>query len=230
MHKILSTKKLEASLVREAQTRGIEIIEKEFIDVRPILHNSKRSEFSTVLDTAIPYAAFTSANAVWAVAELLQGRSAGWKLCSLEGKTRSELEEHTSFGKLMLTAPDSGTLSQKIVESGIRQLVFFCGNRRRDELPLALSAAGVELTEVIVYETVQLPVAVDTDLDAVLFFSPSAVQSFFLVNELKKQTVCFAIGDTTAASIASFTNNQIVRSPSASQESMLEALMAHLAV
>jgi uroporphyrinogen-III synthase len=50
------------------------------------------------------------------------------------------------------------------------------------------------------------------------------VQSFFSVNHLKKSTVCFAIGKTTAESIADFTGNKIITSESPSQEMMIASV------
>jgi uroporphyrinogen-III synthase len=63
-HKVLSTKKLDASLVQEAKQNGIEIVEKDFITVRPILNKEKWEEIFRVIESKTQYVAFTSSNAV----------------------------------------------------------------------------------------------------------------------------------------------------------------------
>lgn len=138
-------------------------------------------------------------------------------------KTLAELSEPYAkiIGKVVDTADNAKSLAQTIIQHGVEEIVFFCGNKRRDELPEILKAAGIKVHEVVVYETIETPVVTNDDVDAILFFSPSAVQSFFSVNQLKKNTVCFAIGQTTANSIADFTDNRIVITESPSQEMML---------
>ena len=79
--------------------------------------------------------------------------------------------------------------------------------------------------EIIVYETVETPVTAIENIDGILFFSPSAVNSFFSVNQLNANTVCFAIGNTTAEAIAGFTGNKIITSEYTSQEMMLASLI-----
>ncbi|NJE06735.1 hypothetical protein E3E36_11450 [Thermococcus sp. M36] len=46
-------------------------------------------------------------------------------------------------------------LANSIIEQSIQLVVFFCGNIRRDELPETLAAKGVEVKEVVVYETIE---------------------------------------------------------------------------
>ena len=58
-------------------------------------------------------------------------------------------------------------------------VTFFCGNQRRDTLPDKVRAAGIKVEELVVYETVELPLKVTDHYDAILFYSPSGVRSFF---------------------------------------------------
>jgi uroporphyrinogen-III synthase len=46
--------------------------------------------------------------------------------------------------------------------------------------------------------------------NGILFFSPSAVHSFFKKNKANPDTVFFAIGETTANAISVYTNNKII--------------------
>ena len=88
-----------------------------------------------------------------------------------------------------------------------------------------MKSAGIKVHEVVVYETVETPVIANDDFDGILFFSPSAVQSFFSVNQLKNSDVCFAIGQTTAESIAAFAKNKIFISKTTSQEALLQEVI-----
>jgi uroporphyrinogen-III synthase len=75
--------------------------------------------------------------------------------------------------------------------------VFFCGNLRRFELPELLLKKNVVFTEEIIYNTSLNICKFDTDFDAILFFSPSAVKSFIASNSLTN-SIAFCIGETTA--------------------------------
>jgi uroporphyrinogen-III synthase len=69
---------------------------------------------------------------------------------------------------------------------------------------------GINLKELIVYETRLTPVELKESPDAILFFSPTAVRSFFSVNTLQDNTRIFAMGRTTAAALTNFTSNDII--------------------
>jgi uroporphyrinogen-III synthase len=229
-HKVLSTKKLDPSLIEQAEQNGIEIIEQEAIRVNPILSKEKWQEIFQLLESNKEFAVFTSSNAVSAVKKYLNEYvipvQPNWKIFALSGKTRQALEENLdTFGRIVATANDSKELANKIAEAKVKEVIFFCGNKRRDELPSILEGSGIKVHEVIVYETLETPKASKGDYDAVLFFSPSAVKSFFSLNQLKKDVVCFAIGQTTADSIAATSGSKIIIAKTPAQEALLEEVI-----
>jgi uroporphyrinogen-III synthase len=169
---------------------------------------------------------FTSANAVEMVKNYLEKNSSRNFFC-ISGKTRSALLPCIREEQIQATAEYGKDLAEKIIEQQAKEIIFFCGNRRRDELPTILKKAGINVHEVVVYETVETPVVTANDIDAVLFFSPSAVRSFFSVNQLKKNTVCFAIGQTTSNSIADFADNRIIASESPDQKTLLASVLLY---
>lgn len=230
--KVLSTKKLEPSLVLQAKENGIDIIEQEAIKTNPVLSKEKWREIFRLIQSEKQFVIFTSSNAVLALKKYLHEYvnpfDINWKIFSLSGKTKDILEGNIkAFGTIVDTADNSKALAEKIVSAKIDEAIFFCGNKRREELPGILKDAGINLHEVVVYETVETPVVATGDFDAVLFFSPSAVQSFFSVNQLKENTVCFAVGQTTASNISGFTDNRIIVSESARQEAVLASVLFH---
>ena len=229
-YKVLSTKKLEPSLVEKARENDIEIIEQEFISIRPVDHSTKLQDLITRVKSGNiwPFV-FTSQNAVYMFDQMRYTETSTWgffgKTFCLSGKTKEAVLNYGLEHISKITSADNATsLAQKIIESDIKEVIFFCGSKRREELPSLLKQAGVVVHEMVVYETIETPTIAEENLDAILFFSPSAVQSFFSVNSLQKGSVCFAIGQTTADSIADFTDNKIIVSESPSQEMMLAAV------
>lgn len=229
-HRVLSTKKLEPSLVQKASEHGIEIIEQEAISIKPVWSEEKFNEVSRFLQK--PYVAFTSANAVAGVEAYLHAHDGFnvpvWKIFCLSGKTkRAVLQTPVLPNAIVGEAESAAALAGEILKQDVQEIVFFCGNKRRDELPAVLKAAGVLLHEVVVYETVATPVKAAEGADAVLFFSPSAVQSFFSVNGLKEDVVCFAVGNTTTFALGPFTGNQVITSIAPDPQEMLEDVIQH---
>jgi uroporphyrinogen-III synthase len=229
-YKVLSTKKLEPSLIEEAKQSNIEIVEREFISVKPIASKEKYVEvIPWVLSSDINHIVFTSAHAVETVKNYLrQGATwlvPNWNIFCISGKTKDSLNPYISPNRVIATAEQAKDLAQKILELNVKEIVFFCGNKRREELPSILKEAGVIVHEIVIYETIETPQVSTEDIDAILFFSPSAVTSFFSLNQLKKNTVCFAIGHTTADSIADFTDNKIIVSESPSKEMIIKEVL-----
>jgi len=86
---------------------------------------------------------------------------------------------------------------------------FFSGNLRKETLPKALKAAKVNFNEIQVYETTLTPQKIKNPVDGILFFSPSAVESYLKDNKIKNE-ICFCIGNTTAEALEKITRNIIV--------------------
>lgn len=229
---ILSTKKLSPGIVEQAKEKCIDVIEVEFISVKSILTKEKNEEvMPVILSKAISNISFTSANAVEAIKSYLhQGDTwfvPNWNIFCLSGKTKEALTPYVHPNKIIATAENASALAQKIIENEVREIVFFCGNQRRDELPDTLRKAGITVEEIAVYETMETPHVAQNDVDGILFFSPSAVKSFFSANQVNKDVICFSIGTTTAASIKEYTDNKIITSESPTQETMLETINSY---
>ena len=86
---------------------------------------------------------------------------------------------------------------------------FFCGDKRREELPSILKENAINLEEIQVYKTGLNPKKFQQEFDGVLFFSPSGVKSFFSQNKIKNSTA-FCIGTTTASEAKKYTENIII--------------------
>ncbi len=212
---LLSTKQLPPELLQKAAAADVTLSIQEMIRVRPILTKEQWEELMPLFEKENTDVAFTSASSVEALKPFLHPyvnpHPLNWRIYCLSGKTRQAIEALPEApGSIVAMADDAASLGKKVVAEGVQQLVFFCGDQRRDELPQQLREAGIDLREAVVYTTKEQPVKLDSDPDGVLFFSPSGVRSFFTVNQLKEGAVCFAIGATTADSLKTFTKEQII--------------------
>ncbi|WP_241237946.1 uroporphyrinogen-III synthase [Pseudoflavitalea rhizosphaerae] len=227
-YSILSTKKLIPSLTQNLVKQGIAFHQEELILIEPVLSGE-------TLETVLPLTyepgtavIFTSRNAVEIVAAVLHANEdldaapTHWQIFSLAGTTRDailELFDNEPTGDVFTGALLAETI---LAADDIHRVVFFCSNQRRDELPNILSEHDIEVNEVITYETIETPVTLKENIDGVLFFSPSAVSSFFSANKLPASTVCFAIGNTTAKAISDYTNNTVIICKTPTQQCMLD--------
>ncbi|HWJ89520.1 MAG TPA: uroporphyrinogen-III synthase [Flavisolibacter sp.] len=229
----MSTRQLDPSLVELAKQQGIEITEIEFISIHPISTEDKLKEVQAWAMAAESYAAFTSAHAVTSVDKFLHQHhtvlATDWKIFCLQGRTKQAIMNAAVLNRdIVGEAANATSLARLIVSKGVKEIIFFCGDKRRDELPDTLKKQGVMVHEVVVYETRERPAEIRDGFDAVLFFSPSAVESFFSRNQLPARTVCFAIGDTTAQSISKHTANKVLTSGIPEQEAVVNLAASYL--
>ncbi len=219
--KILSTRQMPAEVVDTLARNAVVIDSISFIETYPVIDIEVQQEVEAALllkATVI----FTSMNAVNYVAEIAAGEQPGWEIYCVGETTESLIRQHFPSCVIAATASNAKELAEKVVvASPETPCYFFCGNIRRDELPDMLEDAGVMLTEVVVYETIKIKHNISENYNGILFFSPSAAESFFLDNKIPSSTVLFAIGSTTANVLREKTTNTIIESDSGGKENLL---------
>ncbi|MBN8855904.1 MAG: hypothetical protein BGO55_15770 [Sphingobacteriales bacterium 50-39] len=228
--RILSTRPLEQGLLDQAARAGIRIDSLSFIDTKPIRDTALTHQVQQLGSQPLT-AVFTSMNAVEAVAGHLAQQPAPedsptrppWRVFCIGAATRRLAE--AQLGPAAGTAPSAAALADVILEHHLSEVFFFCGDRRREELPGRLTTAGVEVHEVVVYRTTQTPHTVKGPYDGIVFFSPSAVHSFFSVNSTTEKTILFAIGKTTAETIHTYVNNSVITSATPEKEGLVRQLI-----
>lgn len=121
------------------------------------------------------------------------------------GKTSAKhLAPHFSVKEI---APDASTLASRIIEKYPHEsFCYLCSNIRLPTLPDRLAQHTITLKEIVVYHTKEYPVMLSNSFDAYVFLSPSGVKSFFKNHKIPKNSLIFAIGKTTQASVQCFTN------------------------
>jgi uroporphyrinogen-III synthase len=224
-YRLLSTKKINPALRKEVAAKGIEVIEKEFIQIVAISTGEKKQEVKRLMEEDA-IVAITSKNAVKALVSLVGDfRNSLWKIFCLEGATLQEAKKYFTDKNILGTAASAKNLADKIVEKiDGKHILFFCGDKRRDDLPHILNKNGISVNEVVVYKTEYSPVKVSNEYNGIAFFSPTAVESFFSVNQPAPDVICFSVGATTTAALKKFTTNKIITSEEAGEEKVLEAV------
>ena len=77
------------------------------------------------------------------------------------------------------------------------RIAFFAGMHRLNTLPDFFASEKLQVAEITVYDTVFTPITLAAPVDAILFFSPSGVQSYLSAHRAAAEQV-FCIGTTTA--------------------------------
>jgi len=190
--------------------QGIDIRVLSFIDTAPVqsVEVAEEVEQASLLQTTV---VFTSMNAVEAVTEILFGLVPDWQIYCIGFTTRNLVAAYFGEDSIAGTADSAANLAKTIIrDAQADEVYFFCGDQRRDELPSILSPVGIVLHEIVVYETIATPHKLTEAFAGVLFYSPSAVDSFFIHNKLAEHALAFAIGTTTSHAIEKYAGNKII--------------------
>ncbi|AWA29184.1 uroporphyrinogen-III synthase [Flavobacterium magnum] len=216
MIRILSTKKLLPNQRQFLLHAGLSVVEADFISIQ-----AKPFTFTEIFDNLI----FTSANAVKAVAEHPDVQEIRRKPCFCVGEKTAALLDEVGF-TVMETADNASDLAAIIKNNyAADSFTFFCGSLRMETLPVSLKISGIRFNEMQVYETVLAPKKIKSEVDGLLFFSPSAVESYLMENKIDNQT-CFCIGAITAKALEKQTKN-IVMANKPSVENVIIQTIQH---
>ncbi len=224
---ILCTRPLSKALVEQAQQQGIIIDEIAFIATAGIQTIEVQQEIEQVA-TQTTTVVFTSMNAVEAVAGYLHGQPVNWRIYCMGTTTNQLVKKYFGEQQLAGIANSAAELAELIAANIlVDELTFFCGDQRRDELPEILSSYTIDVTEIVVYQTIAINHVVNKIYNGILFFSPSAAESFFSKNKLPAATVLFAIGSTTANEIKKYSTNKIITSSEPGKENLVAKMMEY---
>ncbi len=204
--RILSTKLLTASQQQLLLNANIAFVHANFIETKPL-------EFTS--EAQIENAIFTSKNALKAI----QNKPIEIKNVFCVGNKTKAFAEVNKLN-VIEKAHNAEELADIIIKNYAENaFTFFCGTKRHPSLPNKLQKNGISLKEIIVYTTNLVPKKFSGDYDGILFFSPSAVESFIQINTLDN-TIAFCIGQTTAKEAKKHTE-QIITATKPSVENVL---------
>ncbi|MBO6881587.1 hydroxymethylbilane synthase [Winogradskyella sp.] len=138
----------------------------------------------------------TSKNAVEALLHNFSAPELQFKNIYCVGRRTKRMIERR-IGKVKHTEANAKKLAEHLVEfmEGTK-VTFFCSDLRLDDLPNTLTENNITVNEVEAYQTKFDADKVESELDGVMFYSPSTVESFLKQN--KASGIAFCIGETTA--------------------------------
>ena len=199
---VLSTKTLSKTQKEVLENNNFNVFEVDFIKTATTNFDLKDINENLI---------FTSQNAVHSVLANPNCESLKTKNTFCVGLKTKILLSENGFNVDVYTgyAEDLAEIITLIHSS--ESFTFFSGNLRRETLPKALTDAKIKFNEINVYTTTLTPQKFTTAVEAIMFFSPSGVESYLKDNLIKKET-CFCIGETTASALHKITKNVVVAS------------------
>ncbi len=204
--KILITAETDLDL-QNYSNDAFEFISQPFIRITP-----EADAHARVRELASQHAdvIFTSKHSVQIAADQLsetERQQLQWRFFGINGSTSQTIRKLFPNAEIAATAQDAKELASAIINNNENKAkVFFCGNLRRPELPRMLQSEGVQVRELMIYQTIPSPIHIDVAPEAIIFMSPSAVESFFSLNTISSGTICFSVGETTTAALLTYTS------------------------
>ncbi|MDE3184233.1 MAG: uroporphyrinogen-III synthase [Bacteroidota bacterium] len=222
---ILSTRPVGETARAKALQHDIIIEEKSFIETQETVDTYKAKKIKELLHQNLQVV-FTSMNAVEAVGKMVSEKN-DWKIFCIGNTTRKLVKEIFGEKNIAGTADNASALADSIIKTSTKNIVFFSGDQRRDELPEKLKKNHIKVEEIVVYKTIQTPELLSKSYDAILFFSPSAVLSFFSENAINNNTQIFAIGSTTAHAAEPYTTKPVIIAEKPGKENLVNLAIKH---
>ena len=214
---VYSTKKLSEIQKKQLSTR-IEVMDSDFIKIRFNRIPAK------IVKKEIEHVVITSQNGVEAILNSFTKDELNFKNIYCVGRRTKKLIEQR-IGKVTKSTRNAAKLASYLIDTIKGETVtYFCSDLRLDTLPNELTENGITVNEVEAYKTMYSPSKVDDKVQAVLFYSPSGIESYIQENEANK--IAFCIGESTAKEARKhFENVQVAKLPSV--DSVLEMANAH---
>lgn len=178
-----------------------------------------------VVKNPIKNVIITSQNAVDALLDNFISQELDFENIYCVGKRTKRLIEK-KIGKVAHIENSAEKLANYLVgEIDEKEVTFFCGNKRREELPTILAENGIKVNEVECYQTQLTPRKLDGKYNGILFYSPTGVESYLKDNKTS-DSVAFCIGETTATEARKYFKNVVV-SALPTVESVLKSVNEH---
>lgn len=183
---ILSTKTLPNLLRERIVQNGLAYMEYNAIRILPVHFD---------IPNPADYVIFSSQNATKAVLNKTHNFQGAQVLCVGKQSEKLLLEKNI---KPIKTAQNMSVLVDFIKKLDKNaHFLHFCGNRRLPVLANKMKEWMCDFREVVVYQTELSNTKIEAAPNAILFFSPSGVESHEKQNDIT-DSHCFCIGNTTA--------------------------------
>lgn len=217
MKSILSTKKITEEQKQLLLYNSFSFVEENFIETK-----NKAFKLENINQNLI----FTSQNAVLSVLQNPNFESLKSKSVFCVGLKTKELLTANGFDVVAFTgyAADLAEIISLVYAQ--QSYTFFTGNLRRDVLPNTLKENEITFNEIEVYETNLTSKKITTKTDGILFFSPSAVESYLKLNTIKDE-MCFCIGEATSEALENKKIHNIIIAEKPSVENVINEVIEY---
>ncbi|MCF6213690.1 MAG: hydroxymethylbilane synthase [Flavobacteriaceae bacterium] len=199
-YKVFSTRELSSKQI-ESLSDKIKLDSSDFIRTK---YNRLKP---SIVKKDFKHVVITSQNAVLSLLHNFGSEDLKFENIYCVGRRTKRLVEK-KIGKVTQVENTAEKLADFLVENinNNEEITFFCGDLRRDALPNKLLNNSKNFIEIVVYTTQITPSKLSDVPNGILFFSPSAIESYLSVNNTTDITA-FCIGETTAAKAKRHFNN-----------------------
>jgi len=177
-----------------------------------------------VLKAPIKNVVITSKNAVEAILTNCPAEDLQFENIYCVGRRTKRMVEKR-IGKVTHSENNAKDLANHLVEflEGT-EVTYFCSDLRLDYLPMILSENKIKVNEIEAYQTKYDAIEVDKNIEGVMFYSPSTVQSYIKKNHANG--IAFCIGESTALEAKKhFKDVRVAKVPTV--ESVIELVNEH---
>ena len=186
---IYSTKKLSEAQ-KELLPNSIAVTDSDFVKIRFNRIAPK------VVKNEIEHVILTSKNGVESLLNSFTKEELKFKNIYCVGRRTKKLIEN-KIGPVVHSAKNAEKLATYLIDKNAGATVtYFCSDLRLDTLPKELTEKGITVHEVEAYKTMYSPVIVKEQVNGMLFYSPSTIDSYLEENTADK--IAFCIGESTA--------------------------------
>ncbi|WP_417856017.1 hydroxymethylbilane synthase [Xanthomarina gelatinilytica] len=177
-----------------------------------------------VLKAPIKNVVITSKNAVEAILTNCPAEDLQFENIYCVGRRTKRMVEKR-IGKVTHSENNAKDLANHLVEflEGT-EVTYFCSDLRLDYLPMILNENKIKVNEIEAYQTKYDAIEVDKNIEGVMFYSPSTVQSYIKKNHANG--IAFCIGESTALEAKKhFKDVRVAKVPTV--ESVIELVNEH---
>lgn len=180
-----------------------------------------------ILKSKIDNVIITSQNAVESIVSSVPKEELQFKNIYCVGRRTKRLIEK-KIGKVKHSENYAKDLAAYLVDyiDGT-EVTHFCSDIRLDELSSTLEKNHIKVNEVEAYKTILDSKKIDPNVEGIMFYSPSTVESY-MINNIAEGKIAYCIGETTATEAEKyFEDVRIAKIPTV--ESVIDLVNEHYA-
>ena len=233
--KILFTRSLSDNEQKLAKSNGLEV------RIIPFIKTSSNYDKESILNEIlslndrIDAFVFTSQNAVKALIPLFSEPQfynlLKDKMVFATGNKTTLSLDTQSIRVTLPPSNDAESLANLIKKNrSVKRVVWFKGNLSLDILKTILNNSNIEVIEKTVYHTSLISEKIKDigAFDGIVFYSPSAVDSFLKSNSIDKDMPVFCIGATTRTYLNKLIPNEIIQSSEPESELLIKRIRDYI--